>query len=135
TTLHRAWPRPIHRLAAAIGATACSPRRARMVSAGCRRRSKETSCLNGLVTLWRPPTIKPIVARAQFFSAHSPHREVTSERFRARQPINATLAPGELLGSRGPVPARALIGPQRVRWIIEIFVQHVGDDHCVFDRH
>src|SRR6476660_467974 len=100
-----------------------------MVSAGCLRRSKETSCLNGLVPLWRPPTIKPIVARAQFFSAHGPHREGTSVRLGACQPINATLATRKLLCTRCPVPARALIGPQRVRWSSEIFVQQIGDPH------
>ena len=33
----------------------------------------------GLETLWRPPTIKPIVARAQLFSAHTSHRQIAHE--------------------------------------------------------
>src|SRR4249919_1655826 len=125
--LRRAWQRPVHRLAVATAATTCSARRARMAWAGCRRRSTGRSCWNGLVALRRPPTIEPIVARAQPFSAHRPHRKIAYEGLRSASPVNTILTPGELLGTRGAMPARAFIGPQCVGRIIDIFRQHVGE--------
>src|SRR5262252_2786270 len=95
----RAWRQPVRLLAAAIAAKACWVRRARTVLAGCRRRSKETSCLRGLVSLWWPPTIEPIVACAQFFSAHRTHRQIAHKRLGPGQPIDAALTARELLGT------------------------------------
>src|SRR6185503_1058554 len=114
-------------LAAAIAATTCSARRATRVLAGCRRPSKETTCLCGLETLWWPPTIEPIVARAQLFSAHSPHRQIAHEGLRSRQPINARLATGSLLGAHRAVPARPFVGAKRIGWVVEIFAEHIGE--------
>src|SRR5262249_25241201 len=131
----RAWPPPVHRLVAAIVAIAWSARRARRGLGGCRRRSMETSCLKSLVTLWWSPTIKPIVAGAQSFSAHCPHRQIANERFRSCQPINAVLAPGKLLDTRGAVPTRALISAKCVGRVVEIFRQHVGYYGGVLDCH
>src|SRR6185503_7270050 len=91
--------------------------------------------LCGLETLWRPPTIEPIVARAQLFSAHSSHRQIAHEGFRPRQPINARLATGGLLGAHRPVPTRALIGAERVGRIIKILGKHVSEHGSIFDRH
>src|SRR5215471_18335366 len=122
----RAWLRQVPRLAAAIAAKACWVRRDKTALAGCRRRSKETSCLRGLVSLRRPPTIEPIVACAQFFSAHRPHRQIAHERLGSSQPIDAALAARELLGTEGSMPARTLIGAQRVGRVVEIFAEHIG---------
>src|SRR6185437_6200706 len=91
--------------------------------------------LCGLETLWRPPTIEPIVTRAQPFSAHSPHRQIAHESLGACQPINARLTAGGLLGAHGPVPTCALIGAKGVGRIIEIFGEHVCKHGGVFDRH
>src|SRR5207342_1023907 len=130
---HRAWRRRAPRPAAAIAATTCSVRRARRVLADCRRRSTGTTCLCGLETLWRPPTIEPIVARTQFFSAHPSHRQIAHEGLGSRQPINARLATGGLLGAHCPVPTRALIGAERVGRIIKILGKHVSEHGGIFD--
>src|SRR5262245_1691905 len=132
---HRAWPRLDRCLVAAIAATACSVRRARTVLEGCRQRSTETSCRNDLVTLWRSPTIKPIVAGEQSFSAHCSHCQIAYKRFRPTQPINALLTTGELLNARGAVPTRALVRSQRVSGVVEIFRQHIGQNCSILDRH
>src|SRR6185312_7144991 len=121
--------------AGAIAATTCSARQARRVLAGCRRRSMETTYLGGLETLWRPPTIEPIVPRAQFFSAHPSHRQIAHEGLGPGQPIDARLATGGLLGAHGPVPPRALISAQRVGWIVKILGEHVSKHGSVLDRH
>src|SRR5262245_48756948 len=131
----RAWPRRDRCLVAAIAATACSVRRARSVLEGCRQRSTETSCRNDLVTLWRPPTIEPIVAGAQSFSAHRSHCQIANKRFRPTQPMNALLASGKLLRARGAMPTRALVGSQRVNGVVEIFRQHIGQNCGILDRH
>src|SRR5690242_5419664 len=132
---HRVSRRRARYLAAAIAATACLVRRARKVLAGCRRRSKETTCLRSLETLWRPPTIEPIVPRAQLFSAHASHRQIADEGFRSCQPINARLATGGLLGPHCPVPAGALVGAECIGRIIKILGEHVSEHGGVFDCH
>ena len=39
------------------------------------------------------------------------------------------------MGTHGAMPARAFVGAQRVRGVIEIFAEHVGEDRGVLDRH
>src|SRR5262249_3505709 len=131
----RAWRKRDRSLVAAIAATACSVRRARTVLEGCRRRSTETSCRNDLVTLWGTPTIKPIVAGAQSFSAHCSHCQIANKCFRPTQPINALLASGKLLGARSAMPTRALVGSQCVSGVVEIFRQGIGQNCGILDRH
>src|SRR5215831_1601963 len=132
---HPALRPPAHRLVAAIAATTYSALRAKTVLAGCRRWTMEKSCALALISFWWMPTIKPIITCAQSFSAHGPHCKVTCERFRACQPIDAPLTTGRLLGATGAVPASTLVGAQRIRWVVQIFVQHVGDHRRVFDGH
>ena len=83
----------------------------------------------------RLPSIEPVVAAEQLFSAHRAHGEIAHQRFRAAQPIDAALAAGHLLGARGAVAAGAFIGAQRVGRIVEIFPQHVGEHRGILDRH
>src|SRR4029453_9105085 len=131
----QAWRRRDRCLVAAIAATACSVRRARTVLEGCRQRSTETSCRNDLVTLWRSPTIKPIVAGAQSFSAYRSHCQIANKPFRPAQPINELLTTGKLLGARGAMPTRAFVGSQRISGVVEIFRQHIGQNRAILDRH
>ena len=77
-------------------------------------------------SLWRLPTIEPVVAREQFFSAQRAHDEIADACFQSPSPIDTALAARRVLGKRGAVPARAFVAAQRVGRVVEIAAERNG---------
>src|SRR5476649_164233 len=88
-----------------------------------------------LEAFWRLPTIEPVVARAQLFSAQQAHAEIADEGFRSAAAIDAGLAARGLLGTRSAHTPCALIGAQRIGRIVQIFAEHIGKYRGVLDCH
>ncbi len=88
-----------------------------------------------LTRLGRAPTIEPILAREQLFSADRAHREIAHQRFRPAQPIDAALLARGLLGARGAQAARAFIAAQRVGRVVAEMREEMREHRGILDRH
>src|SRR6185503_10907553 len=84
---------------------------------------------------WRPPSINPIVARAQPFAAEHFHSDIADQSLRPTPPIELALLVRGFLRPRGAPAARAFIGAQRVGRVVEVFLEAPGEHSRVLDRH
>src|SRR3569833_1741666 len=98
------------------------------VSAGCRLRSMETASGEAPRLFWRPPSINPIVARAQPFATEHYHPDNADQNLRPTPPIELALLVCGFLHTRGAPPARAFISTQRVGRIVAVYLEATGEN-------
>src|SRR3569832_15020 len=103
-------------------------------SAGCRQRSMETASGESPGLFWRPPSINPIVARAQPFAAEQLHPDIAHEGFRPTPPIELALLVRGFLRARRALAPRTFVCAERVGRVVAVLLAAPGEHGRVLDR-